>query len=141
MVPKEHRYMLFAFGEVLTGLAIAMSVTFPAKATYDWFPIEETTRALIIGHTGFSLAAGLSNFVVPHIVQNLTQLSRMSILLVGSAVAVSVIVIFSVRKSRPPTPPSRRAIMSASNNVVLRDGLIVVCTIEHIGQSLYVYPM
>lgn len=130
-IPKQYRFTFFVIAELITGIAIGMSTTFPAKVAYDWFPVKETTRALILGHIGFSLAAGLSNFTVPLIVTNINEISRISYLFEASAITVTIIVFFTVNISRPLTPPSDRAVMSSRANVSIKDGLWVVSPYSH----------
>lgn len=119
---------MFALAEVLVGLSIAMTTVFPAKVAYDWFPVKQTTRALMLGHVGFSLAAGLVNLLIPMIVRDFGDLSKVGYMFEISAISVSLIVFSSIKESRPPTPPSSRAVISEGNIVTLKDGYSVLLT-------------
>lgn len=125
-IPKEYKFYVLIVGELFVGLANSIAISFSPKMAYDWFPIHESTKALMCANMGYNVGAGASTYLVPMLVKDIEDMYKIGYMFIISAVVMFIIVVGFIRRSRPKMPPSSSAILSAETNAPLQDGLMVV---------------
>lgn len=126
IVPQRYRFYVLLIAEIFVGLAMSISSSFPAKMAYDWFPIHESTRSLVLATVGYNVGAGFSVYFSPRYIANQAQIYKLGYVYIFSAMIMTLVVLLFIQRSRPKMPPSSSAIMSAQTNVPLTDGMLVV---------------
>lgn len=126
IIQKQYKFHALLIAEVFVGLALGISSAFPAKMAYDWFPIHESTRSLVLATVGFNVGAGASNYFAPKYITRPEEMYRLGYMFIFSAMFMTAVVLLFIQRSRPKMPPSSSAILSAETKVPLSDGLIVV---------------
>lgn len=130
-IPVKRRYYFLLVAEVFIGLATSVSNCFAAKVAYDWFPIGESTRAFVLASVGYNVGAGASNYIVPILIIESSDMYKMGYMFLISAATMTSIVLLFIRRSRPKVPPSSNAVLSAQTDVSLSEGLkIVSCHVK-----------
>lgn len=126
-IPRDHRYYYLLVAEVFVGLAMSVSSCFPAKMAYNWFPLHESTRAFVLATVGYNVGAGASNYIAPIMIVSSEDMYKMGYMFLISAIAMTLVVLLFINRSRPEVPPSTSAILSEqTDHVPLMKGLRVV---------------
>lgn len=99
---------------------------------YNWFPIDESTRAFVLANVGYNVGAGASNYFAPILILDPGDMYKMGYMFLISAAVMTTVVVLFIQRSLPKMPPSSNAILSAQADVPLAKGLRVVSITLHL---------
>lgn len=123
---RQNRYLILLLSEAFVGLSWSIAVCVPAKVASAWFAHYESTLALMIANCGYNIGVGFSNYFTPILINDPSDMYKLSYMFLISGCLVTVIVLTCVTRSSPKMPPSSSAIMSSAVAVPLKCGLSVV---------------
>jgi FLVCR family MFS transporter 7 len=95
-------------GQSLTGMGNPMAVSVPTKVSQHWFKESQRTFATIMLAMSLPLGIVLGQGLTPIFVKGKEDIPTMNWVWFIPA-AVTQLLVFAVRSSKPPTPPSRSA--------------------------------
>lgn len=102
----------------------------PTKVASVWFARNENTLAFVIANCGYNIGMGVSNYYTPILIKSTKDMYLLSYMFIASGIFLILIVLTCVTRSSPKSPPSADAIMSASTQVPLKKGLLVVSSVN-----------
>lgn len=134
----KNRYLLLVLSEVCVGLAGSMYNNFPAKIASVWFPHRESTLALVLTGCGYHVGMSFGNYLAPIFIKSTADINILSYVFFISAIVAIITTPLCITRSRPKSPPSTAAIISATSSTVpLLYGIRVVSSnLFHRGNSV-----
>lgn len=123
---RNHRYLLLILSEAFNGFSASIHNLFSPKIATNWFPHHESTVALFLVNVGYSVGIAASSYLTPLFIKTAFDLTKLSYVFLISAILITVLAPLCLTRSKPRSPPSSTAVLSATTRVPLHVGLCVV---------------
>ena len=131
----QDQYWIVFFAQALTGMGNPMAVSVPTKVSQHWFRESQRTFATIVLAMSLPLGIVLGQGVTPLFVKEADDVITMNWVWCIPATLTLILCIFTVTRSKPPTPPSRSAevhqetmsYMSSMKMLIMNRNYLTIC--------------
>ena len=110
-IPKSGQYWMALTGQALTGVACPFISCVPTKISQHWFPDNQRTLATTVLGMSYPLGIVVGQGLTPLMIHKPEHIPFMNIFFFLPALVGSVLGVWKVRASTPPSPPSSSSVM------------------------------